>query len=79
MKVICIEEKLDLFGRRLLTLSRIYYLISARSGLYNPSDSISNKNSCTVVADDGKVWWCNKRNFKPIEDIRNEKLDELGI
>ena len=63
MKVKCIDSK---HWEKLLTFDKIYEVIS-----------ISKCDDYEIIDDNNFQWWCEKVRFKPLSEIRNEKIDKL--
>jgi hypothetical protein len=62
MKIKCINNK----GWSSLTLGKTYDVIEE-----------DDDNDYSIIDDDNDKWWFSKEWFKPLYEIRNEKIDKL--
>lgn len=70
MKVVFVEWTLESFrSKRKLTLGKTYDVIS----------SDSTYTQFVIKDDDGKNGWYPKGMFRRLDELRQEKLKELGI
>ena len=64
---------------KLLCVSNTYVGLSITIGKWYDG-FIDTSGGCFIVKDDKEIWSVlNQTYFKTIEDIREEKLNELGI
>ena len=76
MKAICIatsfkgEKK---FGKLDLTIGKVYEIYL----LPNLAPNILPKKKCEVINDSGRNIYADLEIFKPIEEFRNEQIEEI--
>lgn len=71
LKVVCIK------GEALNTVLEVGKVFTVRDVAYNKDKS--NKYY-VVVSDNGEIaGWVSSSNFKPLLEVREEKLQDLGI
>lgn len=72
MKLVCVDTKM--IGRKNkyihLTIGKIYSSIS---------DFRDRDILCCILDDNDESYWYPKKNFKPLDEVRQNKLEELGL
>lgn len=75
MKMICIKEIKNQSDKTIGTVGNFYYIRTTSCGIFNDVKSFYS----WFRGDDGISYFFTPSYFKSIDEIRNEKLQELGI